>query len=149
MVVHWRGSGSGGRPRSGSASRRRRPGANLVSSTRRGGRRRRGRRRRRPGGVGGGRPAGAPRGTAARRREALATVTARLRQPWVRLVTLTGPGGVGKTRLALAAAAAVRRDFPDGAWLVPLAPLRDPGLVPSAIAVALGVREEPGGSLAE
>jgi predicted ATPase len=61
-----------------------------------------------------------------------------------RLVTLTGPGGVGKTRLAGEIARLVAARFADGAWLAELAPVRDPGRVPSAVAVALGVREQPG-----
>jgi predicted ATPase/class 3 adenylate cyclase/Tfp pilus assembly protein PilF len=61
-----------------------------------------------------------------------------------RLVTLTGTGGVGKTRLALQASAEVLQDFADGACLVELAALADPELVPEAIASALGVREERG-----
>ena len=64
-----------------------------------------------------------------------------------RLVTLTGPGGAGKTRLALEVAALAIGDFPDGARLVELAPLSDPGLVPQAVAAVLGVREGPGRSL--
>jgi hypothetical protein len=61
-----------------------------------------------------------------------------------RLVTLTGVGGTGKTRLALQAAAEALPAYPDGAWLVELAALRDPGLVPQAVAAPLGVREERG-----
>lgn len=57
-----------------------------------------------------------------------------------RLLTLTGPGGVGKTRLALQAAGEALQDFRDGVWLVELAGLNDPELVPSAIASALGVQ---------
>jgi predicted ATPase/Tfp pilus assembly protein PilF len=64
-------------------------------------------------------------------------------------VTLTGPGGIGKTRLALQVAADALDAFPDGAWLVDLAPVRDPGLVAAAIAALLGVREEAGRPLAE
>ena len=61
-----------------------------------------------------------------------------------RVLTLTGPGGVGKSRLALRSAARLRRDFPDGCWLVELADLRDPGLLARAVAAGLGVREAPG-----
>ncbi len=60
-----------------------------------------------------------------------------------RLVTLTGPGGCGKTRLALEAAERRRADFPDGSWWVDLAPVSDPERVSHALASALGVREDP------
>jgi predicted ATPase/class 3 adenylate cyclase len=63
----------------------------------------------------------------------------------VRLLTITGPGGVGKTRLALQAAADQLEDFPDGVWFVDLSALDDPALVPSAIAAVFGVREEGSG----
>jgi predicted ATPase/DNA-binding NarL/FixJ family response regulator len=66
-----------------------------------------------------------------------------------RLLTLTGPGGSGKTRLGLAVASEVARDFGDGVWLVELAPLSDPDLVPQALASVLGVREAPGSPLTE
>ncbi len=70
------------------------------------------------------------------------TVRALLRTE-VRLLTLTGAGGIGKTRLALAAAAAAESAFADGAVFVALAPIREPSLVPAAIAQTLGVREAP------
>jgi predicted ATPase/class 3 adenylate cyclase len=64
-----------------------------------------------------------------------------------RLVTLTGPGGTGKTRLAQAAAADLLPSYPDGVCFVDLAPLGDPDAVPVAVARALGLREEPGRAL--
>jgi non-specific serine/threonine protein kinase len=61
-----------------------------------------------------------------------------------RLLTLTGTGGVGKTRLALEVARAVAGEYPDGLWLVELATLVDPALVSPTVVLTLGVREEPG-----
>jgi predicted ATPase/DNA-binding CsgD family transcriptional regulator/DNA-binding XRE family transcriptional regulator len=61
-----------------------------------------------------------------------------------RLVTVTGPGGAGKTRLAGQVAGQVADRFADGVWLAELAPVRDPVLVPAVVAAALGVREQPG-----
>src|SRR5690348_14546272 len=57
------------------------------------------------------------------------------------LITLTGPGGIGKTRLAVEAGLLLRSAFPDGVFLVALSPLRDPDLVLPAIAQTLGLRE--------
>jgi predicted ATPase/DNA-binding NarL/FixJ family response regulator len=67
----------------------------------------------------------------------------------VRALTLCGPGGIGKTRLALRLACEVVPGFPDGAWLVELADTEDPSLVTRRVATALGVREEPDRPLAE
>ena len=64
-------------------------------------------------------------------------------------MTLTGPGGTGKTRLAIQAAAEAADSFPDGIWWVPLASLRDAHLLVSSVAQALGVEEQPGRELAE
>ena len=61
-----------------------------------------------------------------------------------RLVTVTGPGGVGKTRLAGEVARLVAARFADGAWLAELAPVRDSARVAASVAAALGVREQPG-----
>ena len=63
---------------------------------------------------------------------------------WTFTGTNTGPGGTGKTRLAVGTAAVMADRFTDGAVFVELAPLRDPEFVPSAIAAALGVAESPG-----
>src|SRR5271165_2764844 len=65
------------------------------------------------------------------------------------VVTLTGTGGVGKTRLAIEAGYAARGQFDDGVWFVDLAAVRDPGGVPSALAYAFGVRERPEATLLE
>ena len=71
------------------------------------------------------------------RDQALPEITALLRGH--QLVTLSGVGGVGKTRLALAAAAELDDRFPDGVWMVELAPVGEPDAVPDAIADALGI----------
>ena len=66
-----------------------------------------------------------------------------------RLVTVTGPGGSGKTRLAGEVVERVAGRFADGVWLAELAPLRDPAQVPGAVAAALGIRDQPGVPTAE
>lgn len=66
-----------------------------------------------------------------------------------RLLTLTGMGGLGKTRLSLQAAADALDDYPDGVWVVELASLRNEALVPQAVAVVLGVKEDAGRPVVE
>ena len=73
------------------------------------------------------------------RADDVGSVAERLRSGLVRLLTLTGPGGVGKTRLALEAARAVELDFANGAHLVPLAPVERPEDAPAAIVSALAI----------
>jgi predicted ATPase len=66
-----------------------------------------------------------------------------------RLVTLTGVGGVGKTRLALEVAGRLVDEFPDGVWFFELAAVTDPAAVPDAVAAVLGVTQQPGRSVAQ
>src|SRR5277367_4130642 len=63
-----------------------------------------------------------------------------------RLITVTGPGGVGKTRVALRAAAQGEQEFADGSCLVELSGLRNPELLPNTVASCLGLPEQDGGS---
>ena len=63
-----------------------------------------------------------------------------------RLVTLTGVGGVGKTRLAMEVAARLANEFPDGVWFFELAAVTDPAAVPDAVAAVLGITQQPGKS---
>jgi class 3 adenylate cyclase len=77
------------------------------------------------------------------RRSELDEVTSLVRDPAIRIVTLTGPGGTGKTRLALEAARMCLDAFPAGSWWVPLASLSDPKHAMSALAAVLGVEERP------
>ena len=96
-------------------------------------------RRRAPPGALGDRALPAPPNRTIGRELDLAAVGERLRSASVRLLTLTGPGGVGKTRLALEAARAVEADFADGACFVSLAAVQRPEDVPAAIVSALGI----------
>jgi len=66
-----------------------------------------------------------------------------------RLMTLTGVGGVGKTRLALEVAARLADEFPDGVWFFELAAVTDPAAVPDAVAAVLGITQQPGRSVAQ
>jgi hypothetical protein len=66
-----------------------------------------------------------------------------------RLVTLTGVGGVGKTRLAVEVAARLADEFPDGVWVFEFAAVADPAAVPDAVAAVLGVTQQPGKSVSE
>ena len=75
------------------------------------------------------------------RERELETIRTHLLGDSVRLVTLTGPGGIGKTRLALAAARYVEPAFPDGVWFVDLAPLHDPAEIDAAMGQALRLEE--------
>jgi non-specific serine/threonine protein kinase len=85
------------------------------------------------------------------REHELSEITGALRDTGARLLTLTGPGGTGKTRLALEAGRKLlgNADFPEGVFFVDLSPLSDPGLIAWHIAQALGVAETPGISLVD
>jgi predicted ATPase/class 3 adenylate cyclase len=66
-----------------------------------------------------------------------------------RLVTLTGMGGVGKTRLAVEVATQLADEFPDGVWLFELAAVTEPSAVPDAVAAVLGITQQPGNSMSD
>ena len=83
------------------------------------------------------------------REQTVQAVSALVQRPDVRLVTLTGPGGVGKTQLGLAVASAVSETFPDGVVFVSLAPIRDAAQVIPTIAQVVGLREAGGWSRLE
>ena len=83
------------------------------------------------------------------RRDELEALQELLTSPGVRIVTVTGPGGTGKTRLALEAAEGLLDSFPDGVFFVALAPLIDANLVTSAIATVLGVQSPADRTLVE
>jgi predicted ATPase/class 3 adenylate cyclase len=83
------------------------------------------------------------------REKAVAEVCERLSHPEIRLLTLTGAGGTGKTRLGLQAAAELTEEFDDGVFFVSLAAISDPQLVVGAVAGTLGVKEAGGQSLLE
>jgi predicted ATPase/predicted Ser/Thr protein kinase len=87
-------------------------------------------------------------GFVGREKEIAAVKELLLRQD-VRLITITGPAGIGKTRLAVEVASALVESFPGGIHFVPLSPLSDPGLIPSAIVQTLGIREVGGQSALE
>jgi predicted ATPase len=81
------------------------------------------------------------------RESEVAEVQAALHQH--RLVTLTGVGGVGKTRLATEVAAHLADDFPDGVWVFELAAVTDPAAVPDAVAAVLGITQQPGKTVSQ
>ncbi len=83
------------------------------------------------------------------RTEELQVICARLRDMNVRALTITGTGGIGKTRLAIEAAHTLRYDFEDGMYFVELASLNDAALVADAVAQVLGVKERPRQSISE
>jgi predicted ATPase/class 3 adenylate cyclase len=85
-----------------------------------------------------------PPGSFVGREDDVAAVAARLRDHRTRLLTLTGPGGIGKTRLSLEAARVMAADLPGGAVFVPLAAVTDRSLVVGAIVDAVGARRDPG-----
>src|SRR5689334_17232912 len=75
------------------------------------------------------------------REQEVDTVCTLMRRTDIRLVTLTGPGGVGKTRLGIQIANDLLSDFVDGVYFISLAPIRDPNLLISTIAQSLGLQE--------
>jgi predicted ATPase len=83
------------------------------------------------------------------RQDEIALANSLLQRPDVRLLTLTGPGGIGKTRLAVETAAKCAVHFPDGVPFVSLASIQDPSMVMMAVAAALGVHEFDGASIDE
>jgi predicted ATPase len=83
-----------------------------------------------------------PRSVFVGRDDELGEVSVLLSRPETRLVTITGPGGIGKTQLALVVAERFQDQFPDGIWFVDLAPLDDPALVLPTIAREIGARDE-------
>jgi predicted ATPase/serine/threonine protein kinase len=85
-----------------------------------------------------------PRTKLVGREKEVASAKALLLRPDVRLVTITGPGGIGKTRLAVEVASGLAEDFPGGIHFIPLSALSDPGLIPSAIVQTLKTRDASG-----
>jgi predicted ATPase len=81
------------------------------------------------------------------REKNLEEITALLKQPETRLVTLTGPGGIGKTRLGIEAARQLQSSYPDGAGYVPLAPVKDHTLVAETVCYTLGIKVSGGNIL--